>query len=124
LLTRQRLLKVKARALRQGFWLKALSRMERGVFDLTVRCVERVRSSVLAGMVSGIIAKLLKSLKPGFLETAMRVGCAIAAEICDLALEWGNAGAYFWRHDPGFTRFLGVSAVNEGRFEAYEGERR
>jgi hypothetical protein len=121
-LTRQRLLKVKARALRRGVWFKALSRMERGVFDLTVRCVERVQSSVLAGMVSGIVAKLWKNLKPGFLDTAMRVGNVIAAEICDLALEWGNAGASFWRHDLGFTRFLGVSAVNEGRFEVYGGD--
>jgi hypothetical protein len=121
-LTRQRLLKVKARAVRQGFWFKALSRMERGVFDLTVRCVERVRSSVLAEMLSGIVAKLLENLKPGFLETAMRVGSAIAAELCDLALDWGNAGASFWRHDLGFTRFLGVNTVNEGRFEVYGGD--
>jgi hypothetical protein len=121
-LTRQRLLKVKARALRQGFWFKALSRMERRVFDLTVRCVERVRSGVLAKIVSGIVTKLSKNLKPGFMETAMRAGNAIAAEICDLALEWGNAGASFWRHDLSFTRFLGVNAVNEGRFEAYGGE--
>jgi hypothetical protein len=121
-LTRQRLLKVRARALRQGFWFKVLSRMERYVFDLTVRCVERVQSSVLAEMVSGIVTKLWKNLKPGFLETAMRVGSAIADEMCDLALEWGNAGASFWRHDMGFARFLGVNAVSEGRFEAYRGE--
>jgi hypothetical protein len=96
--------------------------MERYVFDLTVRCVERVQSSVLAEMVSGIVTKLWKNLKPGFLETAMRVGSAIADEMCDLALEWGNAGASFWRHDMGFARFLGVNAVSEGRFEAYRGE--
>jgi hypothetical protein len=96
--------------------------MERCVFDLTVRCVERVRSSVLAGMVSGIVAKLLTNLKPGFLETAMMVGGEIVDEICDLAVNWGNAGASCWRRDLGFTRFLGVSAVNEGRFEVCGGE--
>ena len=120
-MTRQRLLKVKARAVRQGFWFKALSRIERYIFDLTLRCVERVRSSVLAGMVSGIVTKLWKNLSPGFFETAMRVGSAIAAEICDLALEWGNAEAYFWRHDLDFRRFLGVNAISEGRFEARGG---
>jgi len=95
--------------------------MERYIYDLTLRCVKRVRSSVLAGMVSGIVAKLWKNLKPGFLETAMRIGSAIAAEICDLALKWGNAEASFWRHNLGLRRFLGVNAVNEGRFEAHGG---
>ena len=112
LLTRQGLLRVRARAFRQGIWFRALSRMERGVFDLTVRCVERIRSCVLARMISGIVAKLLRTLKPSFLETAMRVGGEIADEVSDIALEWGNAGASRWRRDLGFARFLGVTAVN------------
>jgi hypothetical protein len=106
-------MKVRARAVRQGIWFRALSRMERGVFDLTVRCVERIRSCVLAGMVSNIVDKLLRTLKPSFLETAMRVGGEIADEVSEIALGWGNAGAYSWRRDLGFARFLGVTAVNE-----------
>jgi len=104
--------RVRARAVRQGIWFRALSRVERGVFDLTVRCVERIRSGVLAGMVSGIVDKLLRALKPSFLETAMRVGGEIADEVSEIALGWGNAGASSWRRDLGFARFLGVIAVN------------
>ena len=112
LLTRHGLMKARTRALRQRIWFRALSRVERGIVDLTIRCVERVRSRVLAGMVSKIVTKILKSLKPSFLETAMRVGRDLADEISETALEWGNECASRWRHDLGFIRYLGVRAIN------------
>lgn len=112
MLTRQDLMKARARALRQRFWFKALSRTERSIVDLTIRCVERVRSRVLTRIVSEIVAKILKILKPSFLETAMRVGREIADEVCGIASKWGNMSASVWRRDLGFIRFLGINTVN------------
>jgi len=105
-------MKARARALRQRFWFKALSRAERSIVDLTIRCVERVRSRVLTRIVSQIVAKILKILKPSLLETAMRVGREIADEVCEIAEKWGNMSASRWKHDLRFIRFLGVNTVN------------
>jgi len=114
LLTRQGLIKTRAKAVRQKVWFKALSRVERNILDLTIRCVERIRSRILAKIISNILAKILKTLKPSFLEAAMRIGREIADEVCGIAEKWGNVHASRWKHDSGFVRFLGVTAVNQG----------
>lgn len=114
LLTRQGLIKTRVRAVRQGIWFKALSRVERSILDLTIRCVEKVRSRILAKIVSNILAKILKTLEPSFLEAAMRIGREIADEVCGIAEKFGNMHASRWKHDLGFVRFLGVTAVNQG----------
>jgi hypothetical protein len=112
LLTRQGLMKARTRAVRQRIWFKALSKVERAILDLTIRCVEKVRSRVLASIVSEIVAKILETLKPSFLETSTKIGREIAQEICEIALKWGNLNASSWKHNLGFIRFLGVNAVN------------
>lgn len=114
LLTRQGLIKARVKAVRQRVWFKALSRVERAILDLTIRCVERVRSRILAKIISNILAKILKTLKPSFLEAAMRIGREIADEVCGIAEKWGNVSASRWKHDLGFVRFLGVTAINHG----------
>ena len=106
-------MKARTRAVRQRIWFKALSKVERGILDLTIRCIERVRSRILNRMISDIVAKILKNLKPSFLETATKVGREIAYEICEIALKWGNLRASSWRHDSDFIQFLGVTAVNK-----------
>ncbi|MFQ6073901.1 MAG: hypothetical protein ACE5KC_01650, partial [Candidatus Bathyarchaeia archaeon] len=67
-------MKVKSRALRSGKWYQILSRTERAIVDLTIKCVEHVRSRVLAQTISKIIGKILKTLESGFLTRAERVG--------------------------------------------------
>jgi hypothetical protein len=104
-------MKIKARAFRHRVWFKVLSRAERAIIDLTVKCVERVRSPVLAAIVSSIVGKVLKILKSGFLEKVNRVGSAIAEKVCGVAEGWGNENASSWKHDSGFIRFLGVNAI-------------
>ena len=112
LLTRQGLINARTRAVRQRIWFNALSKVERGIMDLTIRCVERVRSRILNRMISKIVAKILKHLKPCFLETATKVGREIARELCEIALNWGNMNALRWKHDLEFIRFLGIRSVN------------
>ena len=111
-LTRKGLMKIKARALRHRVWFKALSRAERAVIDLTIKCVERVRSRILTRVISKIVDKILKTLKSSFLETADKVGRETIERLCIIAGRWGNRTASGWKHDLGFIRFLGVNAVN------------
>jgi hypothetical protein len=112
LTTKQDLMKIRSRALRTRVWFKALSKVERAIVDLTIKCVERIRSNVLARTVSMIVSKLLESLEEGFMVRAERVGCRIAESLCVLGERWGNKACSTWKCDKCFIRFLGVNALN------------
>ncbi len=112
LLTRHGLIKVKTRALRTKVWFKGTSRLERGVVDLAIRCVEKIRSPVLAKIVLKIVRKLSRTMENGFLKLAEKVGAKIAERVCGIVVTWGNSDAISWKHDYNFIRFLGVNAVN------------
>lgn len=110
--TRKDLMRAKTRALRAKVWFKVTSRLERGIVDLTARCVERIRSPVLAKTVSKIIGKIVATLENSFLKRARKMGAKIAERLCEVALAWGNGTASSWKHDLSFVRFLGVNAIN------------
>jgi len=112
MLTIKGLTRIKARALRYKTWFKTLSRAERAIIDLTVKCVERIRSRILIRVISKILDKILKTLKDSFLETADKVGGETVERLYRIAGRWGNRTASGWKHDRGFIRFLGVNAVN------------
>jgi len=114
-------MKIKAKALRRRVWFRALSRVERCIVDLTIRCVERVRSPVLERTILNIINKILKTLESGFLEKVNKVGSAVAEKVCRIALGWGNRNGSRWKHDSSFIRFLGINAVNSGGLGIYGG---
>jgi uncharacterized membrane-anchored protein YjiN (DUF445 family) len=112
LLTRQSLAKVKTRALRQRIWFKTLSRMERDIMDLTIKCVERVQSRVLARTILVIVRKMLKTLEENFMRRAERVGYEIAQKLCAIGERWGNKDCCLWKRDKYFMRFLGANTLN------------
>lgn len=105
-------MRIKSRALRQRVWFKVTSRVERGIVDLTMRCVERIRSPVLARILSEIISKISQMTGKSFLEMVNRIGRRVAEEISAIAERWGNENASSWKHDLDFIRFLGVGSVN------------
>lgn len=112
MITKQDLLQAKTRALRLKIWFRALSRTERAIMDLTLKCVERIRSSILEATIYKILDKLLKALENIFLINAEKVGNEIARRMCQIAQKWGNKSASAWEHDKVFIRFLGINAVN------------
>ena len=111
-MTRQSLKKIKCRALRSKIWYKALSKVERSLISLTIKCVEKVRSHTLAKAISGIIAKILKVLENGFMEKAEKVGREISESLIVVAERWGNKACLVWMHKEAFIKFLGVNALN------------
>jgi hypothetical protein len=111
-LTRKGLTRIKARALRHRVWFKTLSRAERAIIDLTIKCVERIQSRILTRVISKILDKILKTLKNSFLETADKVGRETVERLCKIAGRWGNKAASGWKHDFCFIRFLGVNIAN------------
>jgi ribosome-associated toxin RatA of RatAB toxin-antitoxin module len=71
-MTRGGLASLKVKALRHRFWF-ALSRLERGVVDLTIRYVDEIKSEVLSLVIGRIVCKILKALRSPFLAKAERV---------------------------------------------------
>ena len=112
MLTRQGLMKVKSKAVRNGIWFRVLSRAERAIVDLTMRCVEKVRSPILAKAITKILGKILKTLGKTFLEKAKEIGRDLAQRLSKVAEKWGNKKAPNWKNDKEFIKFLGVAALN------------
>lgn len=110
--TRQDLAKIKSKALRARVWFRALSKVERAIIDLTIKCVEEVRSNVLAVTISTIVGKILQCLEEGFMTRAERAGHEIAERLCAVGERWGNEACSTWKCDKCFIRFLGVNVLN------------
>ena len=105
----------KKAALRRNVWFRALSRVERGILDLTVRCVASIKSTKLASLVMAILNKL-KLASESLVDRLVRtVGFSLARKLSDLAQSWGNRLASSWVGDVGFARCLGVMQFNAGR---------
>jgi len=104
--------KVKARAMRLGVWFRVLTRAERAQVELTMRIVKRIRSLLLAEVVTSIVKKLLDAMKSK-VECLMReIGQPLARKLSGIAQKWGNKSAHHWKEDPSFVRYLAVNYMN------------
>ena len=110
--TKQDLMKIRSRALRTRVWFKALSRVERAIIDLTIKCVEKVRSPTLESVLSVIVCKILESLENRFLSKVKKVGRQLAENLANIAQKWGNKDASSWKYDKELIIFLGINSVN------------
>jgi len=112
LLTSSGLMAMKRRALRRGLWFKVLDRVERSIVDLTISCVDRVRSPRLAGMLVKVWAKLVDAMKSRMVGLMQTIGRALAKKIAELAVSWGNREAHRWANEPAFIQYLVVKEIN------------
>jgi len=111
-LTRIELTKIKVRAMRRGFWFKVLSRVERAGIDLTIKVVEKVRSILLAKMLTSVVKKLLEAMESRVVSMMKTVGRSLAQKMSRIAQGWGNKSAAQWAADLGYTRYLTVTYMN------------
>jgi guanylate kinase len=109
---KQSLLRVKTKALRLNVWFKTLSRTERAIMDLTVKCVEQIRSQTLEAAILTIMNKILDALQNRFLSNAEKIGREIAEKLGEIAEKWGHESASSWKFDTCFIKFLGINAAN------------
>ena len=103
------LVEVKKLALRRGVWFRSLSRVERGVIDLTVKCVDVIKSCKLAKVVTAIMDKLRSAMESTVERTVRAVGLPLARKISGLAVSWGNRLAVVWADDLRFARYLALN---------------
>lgn len=111
-LTKGMLANVRIRALRRGLWFKVLNRLERAGVDLTLKVVDKVRSSVLTKMLTSIVAKLSEALESKVAHAMREVGYSLAQQLSRIAQDWGNKSAVKWKADRGFVQYLAVVCLN------------
>ena len=109
-ITREVLIGIKTRGLRRRIWYWALDRMERGLVDLTIRWVDKVRSGPMTETLMRILEKLAEALETG-MGKVLGKGRVLAARASELAVKWGNVSAYSWRYEQGFCRAIGLGIV-------------
>ena len=112
-LDKTQMIKLKLKAIRSGVWFKALPRIDRVLFDLTIKIVRcSVRSTSLAKSILSITGKL-KALLESKLTRAIRdIGFPLACKLSLLAQKWGNQGAQEWAKDIGFAQYLAIMKLN------------
>ncbi len=93
-------------ALRRRVWFKLLSRVERGIIDLTVRYVDNIKSKKLAKVVTAIIGKLQSAIESTVDRLVRTIGLPLAQKIINIAVNWGNHLASKWADDCSFAKFL------------------
>ena len=108
-----RLVNVRREAQKKKAWFKVLCKRERDIMNLTINCVEAVRSPVLAKIVKAIITKLKKALESHVERLVRTIGRSNALELCRIAESWGNKVAHQWNEDDGFARYLAVTYHNQ-----------
>lgn len=96
-------------ALRRGVWFRVLNRVERALTDLTLKCVDFIKSGKLAKLLTAIMDKL-QSASESIIEKLVRtIGVSLAEKISCTAVGWGNVSAKSWASDLSFASFLYVS---------------
>lgn len=110
-ITRSKLVNLRAKAIRRGIWFKVLSKTERACIELTIKIVDRVRSHLLAKVLTSFIKKLLGAMKSRIVR-AMEIGCSVARKLSRIAMNWGNMSAIQWVKNRSFLQYLAILHVN------------
>ena len=103
---------MRRKALRKRVWFTDLSRLERALVNLTVRCVERVRSSTLTAMLRSIVKRVAMALRSPVERLTVEVGESLARKFASLAASWGHPDAVAWASDGEFARYLAIMHIN------------
>ena len=112
-LNKKQLMNLKTKAMRSGAWFKALQRIDRALFDLTIRVVDNIRSAKLAKSIHVLTRKLEDAIKSSSFSSRLRaIGLPLAQKISFMAQKLGNISAGDWVFDSSFAIFLAVMHVN------------
>jgi hypothetical protein len=111
-LTRESLAKLRLKARRRGVWFRDLKQGERKLLDLTIRVVQRVRSFMLAKLVSRIVGKLCEALESRIFRLMKTKGRGLAEKLSRIGQVWGNKSARSWAADQGFIQYLTVNNLS------------
>jgi hypothetical protein len=106
LFTRRFLYDLRIKALKKGIWYKTTSRLERGIINLSIKILDKVKSSALGIEIVNIVANLKKMLKSPFLKHMETYGIKQASKIAEYASILGYNGAKSLFHDNDYVRYI------------------
>lgn len=89
-----------------------MSRIERGIIDLTVRCVETVRSEVLTRVLRKVVSKLIEAVWHPFTWRLKQVGRPLAERTSEVALSWHLKEVAIWKKEVSFIQCLGLNYLS------------
>jgi hypothetical protein len=112
-LNKKQLVNLKTKAMRSGAWFKALQRIDRVLFDLTIRVVDNIRSAKLAKSIAVLTRKLENAQESSFSSRLREIGLPLAQKISFTAQKLGNISAISWVFDSSFAIFLAVMHIND-----------
>ena len=98
--------------MRNGIWFRALSKTERGIIDLTLRCVEKITSSILRQVLQRILGKLAFAVEHFFTWRLEQIGRPLAEMMSEVASMWGNREAENWKNDVPYIQLLGLNSLS------------
>ncbi len=114
--------RLKRLSIRSGAWFRAINWKQRGLIDITLRTVDRIRSSLLLKVLAPLVKRLLETIggnvRNGALvlmgKGAFDMMRGVAEKIVAVAQKWGNKSAKEWL-DEGFLRYLVVMSLPRNR---------
>ena len=114
----KQLVNLKTKAIRSGVWFKALQRIDRVLFDLTIRVVDNIRSAKLARSMLVFTRKLEEAMESNFSIQLRKIGLPLAQKISFTAQKLGHVSAGDWIFDSSFAVFLALMHIND--FKAFK----
>ena len=108
-LTRENLAKLRQKARRSGAWFRDLKQNERTLLNLTISVVERVRSFLLARIVSRLVGRLCEALESRIVRMIRTEGPQLAKKLSEIGENLGCKSAKSWECDRGLMQFLVVN---------------
>jgi hypothetical protein len=109
-LTNHLLLKIKRKALRLKAWYK-LDNIERTIIDLTIKCVDKIKSIKLKNIILKILNKIKEIFENNFLNKIYENGLKEIVKIIKIANSWGNKNSLNWIKDKSFIFYLGIKNI-------------
>ena len=107
------LLGLRRKAIRRRIWYRGLDSLDRGIFCLVTRVVDRVESEVLGVVLVKIVKRLRDAMKSEFVRLMESSGFRRAWEMAERAVEWGYGAAREWVRDKGFVMYQTLLIFNK-----------
>jgi hypothetical protein len=114
--SREELTRIKQKALQRKIWYKVLSKIERIQIDLTIRVVDKVKSTYLAKVLHVVVKKLFAALESPVKRFMMGAGVKLARIISEIGKKLGCKSAGKWASDLGFIQFITIIWMNTHQF--------
>ncbi len=108
----EELVKIKRKALQRKIWYRVLSKIERIQINLTIKIVDRVRSTYLAKVLHAIVKKLIAAMETPVKRLMREVGISLARKTSEIGEKLGCKSARKWAEDWGFIQFLTIIYMN------------